>query len=205
MALLLKTLDETADLEEKQLALVLINLLNYVANSGQYDALEGYLEKLRSGSPPPVTASFATRDEAEEWLRSLPEPPSRAYVLIGDEYHEVWYSREDGDRGIAREYVLEPILEDSSKRGLPPAVASFNTRDEAEAWLAKHPASPLAVVSIAGEQHLAVHHEELNRHSLHSIIPSLKEWKEWEEEKRRAAERQKELDATQETESPKDS
>jgi hypothetical protein len=70
-------------------------------------------------------------------------------------------------------------------------VESFNTRDEAKAWLAKHPASPLAVVSIAGEQHLAVNHEELNRHSLHSIISSLKQWKE---EKRRAAERQKELD-----------
>ncbi len=192
MALLLKTLDGVSASEEKQLVRVLISLLDYVADSGQEDAFELFLNK--RGEPPPVTASFSSLDQAKEWLMTLPEPPHRAHVLIGDEYYEAWYSREDEVRNISREYLIEPLLEGLTRRGAPPVVASFDTREEAEVWLRKQPASPMFFVSIAGESHLAAYHEKLNRHSLHSLARGLREW---EEEKRRAVERQKELDAAE--------
>ncbi len=190
MDLLLETQERVSTSEEKQLVRVLISLLDYVSDSGQQGAFEVFLNS--RGEPPPVTASFSSLDEAKEWLMNLPEPPHRAHVLIGDDYHEAWYSREDGIRDLSREWVIEPLLEGLTRQGAPPVVASFDTRERAETWLLKHPASPMLFVSIAGEHHLAVYHEKLNRHSLHALARGLKEW---EEEKRRAVERQKEMDA----------
>lgn len=189
-ALLFETLERVSTPKEQQLVRVLITLLDYVTGSGQGDAFEAFLKS--RGEPPRVMASFSSLEEAKTWLMNLPEPPHRAHVLIGDAYHEAWYSREDGVRDIAREYVVEPLLEKLTTQGPPPVVASFDTREEAEAWLMKQPASPMLFVSIAGECHLAVYQAKLNRHSLHSLTRGLKEW---EEEKRRAVERQREMDA----------
>lgn len=191
MALLLGVLDETVTPEQRQLALILIGIIDFMADTDQADDFEDYFRN-RLEYAPLAIASFTTRDEAWAWLEGLAEPPSPARILIGDEYHQLWNSREDGTRDISRDYVLEPYLEALTARGLPPVMPSFETRPQAEEGLKHHPASPFAFVSIAGEHYLAVCHKRLNRHTFHHVASTLKEW---EEEKKRAAERQRELDA----------
>jgi hypothetical protein len=191
MDLILKALDETAEPEQKQLALILIGLLDFMADTEQVDDFEDYF-KNRLEYAPLAIASFTTRDEARAWLDGLAEPPSPARILIGDEYHQLWCSREDGTRDISRDYILEPYLEALTARGLPPTMPSFDTRLQAEEWLTNHPATPFAFVSIAGEHYLAVRHKRLTRYTFHHVASTLKEW---EEEKKRFAERQRELDA----------
>ena len=174
MALLLRTLQDAMAPERKQLLLVIIELLNFIAETGQYGEFDEYLETYYV-EPPPVIARFDTREQAESWLRGLTEPPGGTYILIGDEYHHVWYSREEGGRELLREHLIEPFIEALTAKGLPAPVASFNTREEAEAWLTSHPASPMVFVAIDGEHHLAVYHKRLACHSLHPLA-SLRKW-----------------------------
>jgi len=183
MELLLKAWDETPEPGQRQSVLVLIGLLGFIVGTGQADAFEDYV-KNRLEYAPLAMACFATRDEAEAWLRGLAEPPSPARILIGDEYHQVWCPRADSTRSIHRDYVIEPYIEALTARGIPPAVPSFENRAKATAWLSKHPASPFCFVSIAGERYLAVHHKRLNHHTLHPVASALSEW---EEEKKRGA------------------
>ncbi|WP_309897205.1 hypothetical protein [Archangium sp.] len=168
VALLFRTLDDLTDPIRKQYILVLIDLLNFIAASGQHEAFENYLED-RHSLPPPVIAFFDTREEADAWLHNHPELPSYGHVLIGDEYYGIWYSREDSVRELLRNHVMELFLDDYTSKPRPPAAASFNTREEAMEWLASHPASPMTLVAIAGEDHHAVFHKKFNRHTLHSI------------------------------------
>jgi hypothetical protein len=183
MALLLKAFDETP---EKQPVSVLIHQVNFIADTGQLDACEDYINN-RLEYAPLAIAHFTTHDEAEIWLKGLEEPPSPADILIGDEYYTAVYDREDNVRSMYRDYIIEPYIEELTAEGIPPTAPAFETRAEAEEWLKDHPASPFDFVSIAGEHYLAVHHKRLNRHTLHHVSSTLTEW---EEEKKRAAERE---------------
>lgn len=182
MALLLKAFDETPD---KQPVSVLIHMLNFIADTGQFDACEDYVDNSLEYAPIAI-AHFATREEAEAWHKGLAEPPSPANILIGDEYYMAMYVREDNTRHIYREYVIEGyIAEEIRATGIPPKVPAFETRAEAESWLEKHPANPFAFVSIAGEHYFAVNHKRLKRHTLHHVASSLAALEEW---KKRIAE-----------------
>jgi hypothetical protein len=189
MDLALKALEETPDPEQAQHPLVLINLLNFLADTGQTADFEDFFNHRLDYAPLAMT-SFATREEAEAWLKGLERPPSPARILIGDEYYLAWYSREDGSRNVTRDFTIEPYIEELTARGIPPNTPSFKTREEAEAWLADHPASPFTFLSIAGELYFAVHHKRLKRHTLHPVALSLMQW----EEEKRAAGRQKDPD-----------
>jgi hypothetical protein len=195
MRLLLKAFDETPEPEQKQSAVVLINLVNFIADTEQLDAVEDYVNN-RLEYAPLAIAHFTIRDEAEAWLKGLAEPPSPARILIGDEYYLAWYSREDNARGMYRDYIIEPYIEELAARGIPPTTPSFETRAEAGGWLKNHPASPFDFVSIAREHYLAVHHKRLMLHTLHPVAFALTEW----EEAKRAAERERARDAAAETE-----
>jgi hypothetical protein len=192
MALLLRTFDETP---EKQSVSVLIHLVNFIADTGQLEACEDYIHN-RLEYAPLAIAHFSTHAEAEAWLNGLAKPPSPADILIGDEYHLAWYSREDNARGMYRDYVIEPYIEELVAKGIPPTSQSFETRAEAEEWLKDHPATPFDLVSIAGEHYLAVHHKRLKRHTLHPVASSLAEW----EKKKRAAKHEETRDLTAEVE-----
>jgi hypothetical protein len=194
MALALKALAETHDSEQVRHALVLVNLLNFLADTGQLDDFEDFFAH-RLDYAPLAMASFATRDEADAWLKGLEEPPSPACILIGDGYYLAWYSREDGSQDVTRDFKIEPYIEELAARGIPPDSPSFKSREEAEAWLANHPASPFAFLSIAGEYYFAVHHKRLMRHTLQPVALSLREW---EEEKRAAARQSAQVETTQE-------
>ncbi len=195
MELLLRAFDEASEPEQKQSAFVLVQLINFVADTEQSEAVGDYVHN-RLEYAPLAIAHFTTRQEAEAWLKGLSEPPSPARILIGDAYFLVWSSREDNARGMSRDYVLEPYMEALVVRGIPPTTPSFQTRMEAGEWLKNHPAAPFVFVAIAGEHYLAVHHKGLKRHSLHPVATALTEW----EEKKRAAEREMAQDVATEDE-----
>lgn len=104
-----------------------------------------------------------------------PEPPSSAYVLIADQYHLLVYTRELNHRRIFPHPVLEYFLGACMRDGLPPPVASFATRQEAEAWLKNEPApSKQAVIQIAGEPCLAVYHPNIHHRSIYPFSMAVK-------------------------------
>ena len=194
MDLLLKDFDETRE-PEQQSANILIHLINFIADTRQLDTCEDYINN-RLDYAPLAIAHFTTRDEAEAWLKGPAEPPSPANILIGDEYYQAVYGREDNTRFMYRDYIIEPYIGEFAKKGLPPTTPSFETRAEAEAWLKAHPASPFDFVSIAGEHYFAVHHKGLQRHTLHHVASALTKW----EEMKKAAEQEKAEDAAAESE-----
>jgi hypothetical protein len=191
MELLLKTLDETPDPEQKQHVRVLIALIHFLIETGQLDEADSFIVNRRDYAPVAI-AHFANQEEAQAWMKSVAEPPSPVQILIGDEYYQFWYMREDNTRGMYKEYSIESALEWLTARGIPPEAPSFATREEAEAWLKSHPAHPYSFVAIAGEHYFAVHHPWLKRHSLHHVASTLEAW----EERKRAVE----LDTDLETE-----
>jgi len=175
--LLLEVLAQVPEPEQKQHVRVLIALLDFIADTGQTEDVEDFFINHHQYAPMAV-AYFTSRDEAEEWLKGIAEPPSPAHILVGDDYHQFWYMREDNTRGMYRDYCIEPALEALTAKGIPPGAPSFPTRTEAEEWLKSHPATPEAFVVIAGEDYLAMHHKRLKRHTLHHVASALRAWAE---------------------------
>jgi len=166
---LLEELGANASAQEKQDVLdVLFDALLFIESTGQLHAFEDYRKHLVSDDPPRVLAAFGSREEADTWLKEHPEPPSSAYVLIAEQYHLLVYSRELQHRHIFPHPVLEYFLGGLVREGLPPPVASFATRQEAEAWFKGEAAPPTkAVILIAGEPHLAVYHSNIRHRSIY--------------------------------------
>ena len=54
-----------------------------------------------------MLAAFDTREAAEAWLKKHPAPPSSAYVLVADPYHQLVYNRELNHRRVFPHPVLE--------------------------------------------------------------------------------------------------
>jgi len=154
--------------EQQEVLDVLFDALLFISLTGQLHAFEDYRKHLVSDDPPRVAAAFGSREEAETWLKEHPEPPSSAYVLIADQYHLLVYIRELEDRRIFPHPVLEYFLGARVREGLPPPVASFATRQEAEAWFKNEASPPIqAVILIAGEPHLAVYHSNIRHRSIY--------------------------------------
>jgi hypothetical protein len=187
--LLINTLDEAPEPEHEHV-LVLIALLNFIADTGQLEDVEDFFSNQLDYAPLAI-AHFTSHEEAEAWLKDVEEPPSPARILIGDEYYQFWYMRADNTRGMYRDYAIEPVLEALTARGIPSQGPSFATRAEAEEWLMIHPANPYFFVAIAGEHYFAVHHPRLKRHSLYPVASALKAW----EERKRTVEREAALEA----------
>jgi hypothetical protein len=59
--------------------------------------------------PLPPLCSFATREEAEAWLRNHPRPPNGASVQVGEEVLTVGYQRERDQRLLVRFPKLEAL------------------------------------------------------------------------------------------------
>lgn len=168
--------DTLRSAEKKKLIQVARAELDFIAATGQCEEFHDYLKTFYR-NPPPVIARFETRDEAETWLRNLSEPPSSAYILVGNAYLEVFYSRERDVRALRRDYALERFIEAVTSRGLPASAASFDTLAEAAVWWKGHPVPPLSVfVQIAGERHLALYHKKIDYRSLHPIS-ILEDWR----------------------------
>jgi hypothetical protein len=168
MDLLARLRAEAQPSREKELLAIAINAFLFITSTGQRYVFEDFLEHLDSGAPPSVVAAFDTREEAEAWLNSHPEPPDSTHVLIADDYYVVMYVRELNHRRLISHPVMEFHLGGLARDGLPEAVASFSTREQAESWLQSQAELPAqSVIRIAGEDYLAVDHRNVHRRSLY--------------------------------------
>jgi hypothetical protein len=114
-----------------------------------------------------VVAAFKTREEANSWLADNPKPPAMAYVLISSEYHVVAYRRESDWRTFLPHPTLEFYLEEMTKDGLPPVVATFKTREDADAWFeGQSEPSAQTVIQIGGEHYLAVYYRNIKHRAI---------------------------------------
>ncbi|WP_199243049.1 head protein [Vitiosangium sp. GDMCC 1.1324] len=184
--------EKTESAEEKELLLTAAEALRFIETTGQQYEFNDYRQDLRTEGPAMVIASFATRDEAEAWLKNHPKPPHRAAVLIADEYHTVYYWRDTNVRKMPSTPFIEFYLEEMMQDGRPPPpVASFDTREQARAWfygLSERPSQ--AIIQLAGEPYLAAYHRNIDHLAFHSfsLVEGLKEWRKSLDEKKRSEE-----------------
>ncbi len=168
--LLGRLLEGTQSEEEKERFLVAIDALRFIYSSGQSYDFENYRKSLDAHAPPLVVATFNTREEADFWLRDHPRPPHGAYVLIAGEYHIVMYFPEIKHRKLISHPVLEFYLRDMIEDGLPAPVATFDTQEEARAWVDSQPEPPRQVfIQVAGEYHLVAYHHRVNLRAIYPI------------------------------------
>lgn len=176
MDLLARIRANTPSEQEQRLLAVAINALLFITSTGQRYAFADFLQYLESNAPPPVVASFKTREEADAWLNSQTEPPDSTLVLIADQYHTVVYLRETNHRRLIQLSVIEFHLGRLKREGLPPAVASFQTREEAEDWFMSQTEPPAqTLIKIAGEDYLAVYHRNVNHRAIYPFSMALDE------------------------------
>ncbi len=162
--------EETSSPEEKERLLLAMDALRFVSATGQTYDLEDYRKSLEAQAPPLVVATFDTREAADAWLKATPRPPHHAYVLIAGEYHIVMYIPELNHRRLISHPVLEFYLADMIREGIPAPVATFKTREEAQAWLDHQPEPPRQVfITIAGDYHLVVYHHRVNLRTMYPI------------------------------------
>ncbi len=153
--------------EEKELFGVAAAALMFISETGTVHSFEDYLQ-FRRNEPPLAVASFKSRKEADAWLRQHPEPPHGAFVLVSDAYHIVMHVREMNHRQLFPHPILDGYLEQLQPVAPSGAVPSFETREEAEAWVKTKTGWTQAVlINIAGQRHVALHHRQLGRYSLH--------------------------------------
>lgn len=165
-----KLRDEADSERDRELIQIILDTLRFISSTGQHKAFGEYLEHLEAGAPPYVIASFETREEAETWLRNHPNPPDFANVLIANKYHDVLYDRERGTRRLPHNRELEYYLAELKQEKPPRAVASFASREEAEAWLKAQPEpARWAWVSIGGEFYLAAYHPNIRHRALYPL------------------------------------
>ncbi|WP_375765311.1 hypothetical protein NR798_26725 [Archangium gephyra] len=142
--------------------------LVFIEASGQHEGLEEYLHYWRSHTLPPVIAAFATLEDAERWLEHQPVPPHKARVLIGGEYHVVFATREDREWPFVPYPVVAEFIENQLEKGLPPVVATFDTREQAEAWLAALSDPPRhAFITVGGQHHVAAYWKNVNHRAVY--------------------------------------
>ena len=75
MDLLARLRANTSSPEERELLAAAIDAVLFITSTGQRYAFADYLQQRTSEDPPPVAASFPTRDEADAWLNNHPAPP----------------------------------------------------------------------------------------------------------------------------------
>jgi len=162
--------EEPRDPEEKERLLLAMDGLRFIAATGQTHDFEAYRQSLDHDAPPLVVATFTTREAADTWLAHHPRPPHQAYVLISGEYHVVMHLPELGHRRLIAHPVLEFYLANRVQEGLPAAAASFQSIEEARAWIDSQPEPPLQVViRIAGANYLVVHHHRVDVRALYPL------------------------------------
>jgi hypothetical protein len=180
--------EKTESAEEKELLLTAADALWFIDITGQQYEFDDYRQEFRTEGPEMVIASFATREEAEAWLKNHPRPPYMANVLIADQYHDVMYDRDSNFRKLRPTYSIEYHFEEMMKDGRPPPpVASFDTREQARAWfygLSERPSE--AVIQLGGEPYLMAYHRNIDHLAFHpfSLFERFLEWRKQNEQKR---------------------
>lgn len=162
--------DAPESAEEAAQCQAILDAIRYIESTGQQGAFAAFQEHVEANAPPYVVASFDTREDAEAWLASHPHPPDPANVLIANEYHGVFHDRETNIRRLPRNRALEWYLAELKQKEHPVAVVSFETREEADAWLrAQAEPARRAWVWVGGELHLAVYHPNIHHRALYPL------------------------------------
>ena len=165
--------DEPESTDERESIQVILDALRFISSTQQYSAFGEYLEHVEAGGPPYAVAAFATKEEAEAWLKKLPEPPDSANVLIANTYHDVVHDHEADTLRLPRNRSLEYYLANLKKEQPPNAIASFGSLEEADTWLQSQPEPPRwAWVSIAGEFYLAAYYPNIHHRALYPLSMS---------------------------------
>jgi hypothetical protein len=76
--------------------------LHFIQSIGESYGFEDYLQNFNSEAPPAPLLSFATREEADLWLKSHPAPPHGAVVQIAEARYSVGFERKSGLRVLVR-------------------------------------------------------------------------------------------------------
>jgi hypothetical protein len=168
MEVLARTRAKEPSCEEQELLSIAMDAVLFITSTGQRYAFEDFRKHLASNALPEVVATFNTHAEADAWLSNHPAPPDSTFVLVAGKYHIVFYRRETNLRRMIPDPVLEFHLGRLKRSGLPPVMASFKTLEEADAWL-ENQTEPFdqAVILIAGEPHLVVHHRNVNYRAIY--------------------------------------
>jgi hypothetical protein len=162
-----RLLDAPSSPEEAELLRVVIDALQFIAATGQLTSLEDYIQHLEEGAPPYVVAAFGSVDEAEAWLKNHPDPPDFAHIIVAGKYRSVFHDRQRNIRKLPNDNALEYYLVELREAEPPVSVASFATREDAEAWLwtQREPARRVWV-SIGGELYLAAYYPHIKHRAL---------------------------------------
>jgi len=165
--------DEPESAAERELIQVILDALHFISSTDQYSAFGEYVAHVEAGGPPYVVAAFATKEEAEAWLKQLPQPPDSANILIANRYHDVVHDLKAHVLRLPRSRALAYYLAELKKEQPPSAVASFRSLEEATAWLQSQsePAS-WAWVLIAGEFYLAAYYRNIHHRALYPLSMS---------------------------------
>ncbi|MFL5351573.1 hypothetical protein [Archangium sp.] len=162
-----KLRDEPESGEEVAQSQAILDAIHYIESTGQQGALAVFQEHVEANAPPYVVAAFDTREAAEAWLASHPHPPDPANVLIANEYHDVVYDRETNIRRLPRNRALKWYLAELQEKESPVAVASFETREAADAWWRAQPESARrAWVRVGGQPYLAAYYLNIHHRAL---------------------------------------
>ncbi|WNG59202.1 hypothetical protein F0U59_34095 [Archangium gephyra] len=162
-----KVRDEPELDEEVAQSQAILDAIQYIESTGQQEAFAAFLQQVEANDPPFVVASFDTREAAQSWLANHPHPPDPASVLIANEFHDVVYDRETNLRRLPNSRALKWYLEELVEKEQPIPVASFETREEADAWWRRQsePARR-AWVRVGGEIYLAAYYPNIQHRAL---------------------------------------
>ncbi|MFY2562623.1 head protein [Corallococcus terminator] len=165
-----RLLEESRSPEEKEKLNTAMDVFEFIFETGQSGAVDDYRQSLEVRAPPLVSASFDTREEANAWLQAHPAPLNGAKVLVGDEYFNVVHFRDKDLRYLPPSPVLKFYLQRIEQEGLPPPVATFDTVEQARAWVDSQPEPPRQVlILIAGAPHLVAYHYRVNVRAIYPM------------------------------------
>jgi hypothetical protein len=160
-------LSEARTPDEAEQLQAIVDALHFITATGQQASLEEYLEHLDAGSPPYVVAAFNTEAEAEAWLMSHLSPPDFAHIIVAGEYRTVHYDPENNLRSLPNDHALEYYLAELQREEPPTAVAAFDTREDADAWLKAQPTpARRAWVLVGGKFYLAAYYANIHHRAL---------------------------------------
>jgi len=167
--------EESQSTEEKERLQFASDAIRFIYATGLTYDFEDYRASLDVDAPPPVIASFNTREEADTWMRNHPNPPHHANVLVSGEYYYASYSRKHNHRSIRPSETLEYYLAEMIRDGVPPPAFTFDTHEEANNWLHSQPEPPKQVfIQIAGKLHLAAYHPRINLRAIYPLSRAAK-------------------------------
>lgn len=168
--LLGKLWEESTSEEDKGYLSAAMDALDFISRTGQSHDFEAYRESVLADAPMLVIAAFDTKESAEDWLKNHPNPPSGADVLIAGEYHLILCDDDLKRRHLLRTQTLEYYLRGMLDDGLPPPVATFDTLEQARAWVDSQPEPPRQIViTIAGEPHLVAYHYKVGLRAIYPL------------------------------------